>query len=186
MIEQFEYLPTQTSPFTRRVKIKRRLWFAVELLLFRPTPWFLYKWRVLLIRFFGGRVSWLARISSSARVDCPWNLVMHDYSSAGDDAWLYALDRIEIGRYACVGQYSRLITGSHMVRDRSFALVTKPIILNDGCWLAAGVTVLPGVEIGAYTVVGASSLVSKSLGPNTIAVGSPCRVISERFKEEKK
>jgi galactoside O-acetyltransferase len=45
------------------------------------------------------------------------------------------------------------------------------------CWLGAHVTVLKGVSIGEGTVVGAGSVVTKSLPPDVIAVGNPARVL---------
>ncbi|HXE14776.1 MAG TPA: hypothetical protein VN633_21800 [Bryobacteraceae bacterium] len=55
--------------------------------------------------------------------------------------------------------------------------VSKPVIIHDDVWLGMGVTVLKGVEIGARSVIGAGSLVTKSIPPDSLAVGSPARVI---------
>jgi acetyltransferase-like isoleucine patch superfamily enzyme len=55
--------------------------------------------------------------------------------------------------------------------------VSRPVIIHDDVWLGMGVTVLKGVEIGPRTVVGAGSLVTKSLPADSLAVGSPARVI---------
>ncbi|MGO1885884.1 MAG: DapH/DapD/GlmU-related protein, partial [Citricoccus sp.] len=46
-------------------------------------------------------------------------------------------------------------------------------------WLGANVTVLPGVTIGDNSVVGAGSVVTKDVPANTVAVGSPARVVRE-------
>jgi lipopolysaccharide O-acetyltransferase len=53
----------------------------------------------------------------------------------------------------------------------------KKVIIKDNVWLGEFVTVLPGVTIGKGTIVGANSVVSKSLPNNVIAVGSPAKVI---------
>lgn len=55
--------------------------------------------------------------------------------------------------------------------------VSKPVIIHDDVWLGMGVTILKGVEIGARSVVGAGSLVTKSIPPDSLAVGVPARVI---------
>lgn len=52
-----------------------------------------------------------------------------------------------------------------------------PITIEDGVWLGGRVIVCPGVTIGANTVVGAASVVTRDLPANVLAVGSSCRVI---------
>jgi acetyltransferase-like isoleucine patch superfamily enzyme len=56
-------------------------------------------------------------------------------------------------------------------------LYAKEVIIEDNVWLGEFVTVLPGVTIGKGTVVGANSVVSKSLQPYVIAVGTPAKAI---------
>jgi len=54
-----------------------------------------------------------------------------------------------------------------------------PIVIGNNVWLGAGVIVLPGVEIGDNTTVGAGSVATKSLAANCVAYGNPCRVMRE-------
>ena len=58
-------------------------------------------------------------------------------------------------------------------------LCLKPVKIGDGCWIAEKVCIMPGVEIGEYSVVGAASVVTKSIPPYSMAVGNPARVIKE-------
>jgi len=53
----------------------------------------------------------------------------------------------------------------------------KPVKIEKGSWLGAGVIILPGVTIGHNAVVGAGSVVTKSIPPHTLAAGNPARVI---------
>ncbi len=55
----------------------------------------------------------------------------------------------------------------------------KPVRIGSGCWFGANVTVCPGVEIGENCVIGAGSVVTRSIPANTFAAGNPCRVIRE-------
>lgn len=58
-------------------------------------------------------------------------------------------------------------------------LFAKPVIIEDNVWLGEFVSVLPGVTIGKGTIVGANSVVSKSLPANVIAVGTPAKPIKK-------
>ena len=58
-------------------------------------------------------------------------------------------------------------------------LFSKPVIIEDNVWLGEFVSVLPGVTIGKGTIVGANSVVSKSLPSNVIAVGTPAKPIKK-------
>ncbi len=53
----------------------------------------------------------------------------------------------------------------------------EPVRIGNRVWLGAGVTVCPGVTIGDNCVIGAGSVVTKDIPANSIAVGSPARVI---------
>lgn len=58
-------------------------------------------------------------------------------------------------------------------------LFSKPVIIEDNVWLGEFVSVLPGVRIGKGTIVGANSVVSKSLPEFVIAVGTPAKPIKK-------
>ena len=59
--------------------------------------------------------------------------------------------------------------------DRTLSV--KPVKIQDNVWLGEFVSVLPGVTIGEGTIVGANSVVTKSLPPYVIAVGAPAKPI---------
>ncbi|KXH44293.1 nodulation protein L [Colletotrichum simmondsii] len=54
-----------------------------------------------------------------------------------------------------------------------------PVTIEDDCWIGGGTIILAGVTIGSGTTVGAGSIVTKSLPPNSVAVGNPARVIKK-------
>lgn len=55
----------------------------------------------------------------------------------------------------------------------------KPVHIGSDCWFGASVTVCPGVTIGDNCVIGAGSVVTRDIPPNSFAAGVPCRVIRE-------
>jgi putative colanic acid biosynthesis acetyltransferase WcaF len=170
----------QTSPFSLGLRVKLSAWALVRATLFRWSPAPLRGFRRWLLRLFGARLAPTASIHNAARIDCPWNLEMGHCASLGEGTWAYALDKIVLGDYACVGQRTVLLTGSHDFSDPTFPLRTQPIVIGYGSWIAVGVTVLPGVKIGALAVVGAGSVVAKDLPEQMVCAGNPCRPIKPR------
>jgi lipopolysaccharide O-acetyltransferase len=55
--------------------------------------------------------------------------------------------------------------------------ICKPVIIEDNVWIGESVCILPGVTIGKGSIIGALSVVPKSIPPFSIAVGSPAKVI---------
>lgn len=53
----------------------------------------------------------------------------------------------------------------------------RAITVGDNVWIGGSVTVLPGVTIGNNCVIGAGSVVTRSIPDNSVAVGNPCKVI---------
>ncbi len=96
---------------------------------------------------------------------------------------LDASHRIEIGEQTMIGPFCYLTDHDHAfgpgLAPADGALISAPTLIGPRCWLGARVTVLKGVTIGACTVVGAGSIVTKSLPPGVLAVGSPARVVRE-------
>ncbi len=58
-------------------------------------------------------------------------------------------------------------------------LETKPVNIGDGCWIGEKVCILPGVNIGKKCIIGAGSVVTKSIPDYSIAVGNPAKVIKK-------
>jgi maltose O-acetyltransferase len=89
-------------------------------------------------------------------------------------------DEILLGDDVNLAHHVVLVTSSHLVGwpDRRAGLLkTAPIRIEDGAWLGANVTVLPGVTIGKGSIVAAGSVVTASVGPNQLVGGIPARPI---------
>ena len=95
---------------------------------------------------------------------------------------LVALDvaRITVGDDVQLGPYVQLLTPTHPVEPgprRAKWEAGEPIVIGDNAWLGGGAIVLPGVTIGADTVVGAGAVVTRDLPAGVVAVGNPARVV---------
>lgn len=60
----------------------------------------------------------------------------------------------------------------------------QDVIINEDVWIGVNVTLLCGVNIGRGAIIGAGSVVTKSIPPYTIAVGNPCKVIKYKYNLE--
>lgn len=79
-----------------------------------------------------------------------------------------------------IGPNVTLCAGTHPLSPElrlQKAQYNLSITIEKNVWLGAGVIVLPGVTIGANTVIGAGSLVTKDLPKNVVAFGTPCEVV---------
>lgn len=62
----------------------------------------------------------------------------------------------------------------------------KAIIIKDNVWIGGSCVILGGVTIGENSVIGAGSVVTKSIPANSLAFGNPCRVIREINDQDRK
>lgn len=168
------------SPHGAWNKLGRVLWGLAWGLLFRPTPRILHAWRRLLLRAFGARIGRGVKVMPSARIWAPWNLSMGDYASISHHADCYCVARVTIGEHATVSQYAFLCTAGHDIHDRHMRLVTAPIVIGNGAWLAAGSYVGMGVRVGEGAVAAARAVVVRDVDPWTVVGGNPARVIEQR------
>lgn len=59
------------------------------------------------------------------------------------------------------------------------SLRSTPVSIGDGCWIGEKACILPGVKIGKKCIIGANSVVTKSIPDYSIAVGNPAKVIKK-------
>ena len=89
---------------------------------------------------------------------------------------LFGHGSIEIGEDTQLGPGSLITTTEHNYQ-KDLQASFKPVVIGKRVWIGANVTVLPGVEIGDFCVIGAGSVVTRSIPPRSVAVGVPARVI---------
>ena len=114
-----------------------------------------------------------------------------------------AFDKVKIGRNVYINSNSllmarggitveddvlmaanvQLLSNNHDEYDRQI-LTCKPIHVKKGAWIGAGASILPGVTVGKYAIVGAGAIVTKDVEDYTVVVGSPARAVKKLDKNK--
>ena len=87
---------------------------------------------------------------------------------------------VEIGDDVYIGSDVKFYTTIHPTdpEERTAGKASvRPIKIGAKVWIGGGAIILPGVEIGEGTTIGAGSVVTRSIPARCVAVGNPCRVI---------
>lgn len=87
-----------------------------------------------------------------------------EYTVIEDDVWIGPNVVLTNARYPRSPDVKRNLQGPHLCR---------------GCMIGANATVLPGVEIGDGSLVGAGSIVTKDVPAGVIVAGTPARILRE-------
>lgn len=101
------------------------------------------------------------------------------------ETMLAAKERITIGSHVMLANHCFLGDADHRFDDPELPITWQgftprgPVVIGDNVWLGKGVVVTGGVEIGERSVVGANSVVTKSVPSRMIALGAPAKPIKE-------
>jgi putative colanic acid biosynthesis acetyltransferase WcaF len=172
--------PRAKPSFSLKNRVIRSLWNTVYIVLFRHTPVICHPWRAFVLRCFGAGVGRGCHIYPKARIWAPWNMEIGDLAGIANDVECSSMDRIKIGEKAVISQGAKLHTGSHDFTDPGFQLCTKPVTIGKDAWVAAEAFILPGVTVGEGAVIGARSVVTRSMPAWTVCAGNPCKPIKPR------
>lgn len=94
----------------------------------------------------------------------------------------YVRANVTIGDYCNIGAFVRIISDSHEISlgtRRAGTLSFPDIIIGNGVFIGASVTILGNVTIGPGAVIAAGSLVNKDVPANTVVGGVPARKIKD-------
>lgn len=163
-----------------RPKFVIYLWAVFELL-FVTNAWQISSGlRVQVLRLFGAEIGQGVIFRPRTRVKFPWKLHIGDRSWIGEGVWFHNQDHVYIGHDVAISQETFLTTGSHRIRT-DMALITRPITIEPGVWVASRCTILGGTILGRSAMVTPSSVVSGRIEANSIVSGSPATFVKPRF-----
>ncbi len=180
-------LPSSADPYlgpstTLRNRAGRFLWGIAWLVLIRPTPRPMHRWRAFVLRLFGAKLGPNCRIYAGARIWAPWNLVCEDAVAVADGAVLYNAAPMRLASHSIVSQDAYLCGSTHDYDDPAFPMINKPISLGRYAWICSRAVVGPGVQVGDGAVLGLCSVATRDLQPWTVYAGTPARAIKTRRK----
>jgi acetyltransferase-like isoleucine patch superfamily enzyme len=88
---------------------------------------------------------------------------------------------IDVADGVMIAHKVNLVTAGHPVEpaERKAHITAQPITIDTNVWIGAAATILPGVTVGADSVVGAGAVVTHDVPPATLVAGVPARVVRE-------
>lgn len=157
-------------------------WAVVEQLLVTNAWQVSSRVRVGALRAFGADIGKDVIFRPRTRVKFPWKLCVGDRSWIGEGVWMHNQDSLDIGADVAISQETFLTTGSHAFRT-DMALITRPIRIEDGAWIASRCIVLGGAVVGRSAVVAPGTVVRGNVAAGTVVRNSVEQVTGYRFDD---
>lgn len=108
------------------------------------------------------------------------DVAIGDGSFVNAEVFFDSAGGITIGEGCAVGMRTLLLTSGHAVGPpdrRAGPVEARPISIGRGCWIGAGVTILPGVTVGEGCVVAAGAVLTRDCVPDSLYAGVPARLV---------
>jgi acetyltransferase-like isoleucine patch superfamily enzyme len=107
------------------------------------------------------------------------------HSTVNEFCSLHGAGGIRIGDGVRIGCHTVIHSVEHHFRRLDVPIwkqgtYAKPIVINDDVWVGANCTIIGGVTIGAHSIIGAHSLVTKDVPPYSVAYGVPAKIRRSR------
>jgi putative colanic acid biosynthesis acetyltransferase WcaF len=155
-------------------------WYVVKCAFFlSPLPWPTRTKRWLLKRF-GARVGTGLVLRPRVNIHMPWKLVIGDHCWIGEGCDFLNLEPIVLGDHVVISHRVYLAAGNHDWEDHTMPYRNEPITIERGAWVASCAFVGPGVTVGEHSIVGAGSVVTRSVPSWSVVQGNPATVVKPR------
>lgn len=141
--------------------------------------------------FYAGKDLWIEAVHSHGDLTYSPQIIIKNNVAVNDSVHIAATNYVEIGNNVLMASKIYISDHNHgsytgeeqsdpetppNIRPVSY---DKRVVIEDNVWLGEFVAVLSGVTIGRGSIIGSNSVVSKSIPPHSIAVGSPARVVKQ-------
>ena len=124
-------------------------------------------------------------VAVTIKVDPGARLSIGDRVYMNSGTSIEAYHELIIGNNVLMAPFASIIDDDRHQVEPGSVQYKGPTIVGNNVWLGRNVAVLPGVTIGDGAVIGANSVVTKSIPPNTFAAGSPAQVLRKLDIPEK-
>lgn len=145
-------------------------------------------YREAILRKFLKSIGEEVHFEPNFRCEFGFNITIGNHFYANFDCIMLDANTITIGDHVLIGPRVGLYTANHAIdagERIAGGCYARPIVIGDGVWVGGNVDIMGGVTIGENSIIGAGSVVTKSIPPNVIAAGTPCRVIREITEQDK-
>lgn len=135
--------------------------------------------RRLLLSAAGTRMGLWSQTLGGGHLSRPGNLRIGDGSFVNRACYFDLEAPVIIGNRVAVGHGVTFITTTHEIGPRTCRagrMSAEEIVVGDGAWVGANVTILPGVTIGQGAVVAAGAVVTKDVPADTLVAGVPATI----------
>ena len=126
------------ASFTLRNRLYRLAWMITWALLASWTPVPMHRWRMFLVRVFGGKTGRYGAIYPSAEIWSPANIEMGEHACIGPGVKVYSMAKISFAPYALASQGAHLCAGTHDTEDPKFQLIARPITIGKRAGVGTG------------------------------------------------
>jgi len=197
-MEQFKLIVVANSPrrigdsqtvYRQSWTVKKIIFFGIYRLFAKHVPQdipligvFFHNLRKVLCRPLFKEVEGNFSIGKGVDFDNGCTIILREHSNIGDYALFNGSHAtVTIGKHVMMGKFCIIICENHSYNEHGFSGYDgKSVLIDDYSWLGHRVMILPGVRIGKYAIIGAGSVVSKSIPDYAIAVGNPARIVKYR------
>ena len=144
--------------------------------------------RSALLKMLLGGTGERVTIHPPLRCDYGWNIFVGEDFEANYNLTVLDVGRVTIGEHVLIAPNVSIYTAGHPIHPQSRNSGYEygiDVSIGDNVWIGGSVTILPGVQIGSNTVIGAGSVVTKDIPANVVAAGNPCRELREITEEDR-
>lgn len=157
------------------------LFYPEKLELLELSPFFVrgYIWPQKILNLNGcRRIAWPVHLTSRIFGTVTAGRISTPGMSPG--VYVNGINGVSIGDNVYIGPGAKIISANHDRSDFQKHDAAPPIAIGNDVWIGANAVILPGVQIGDNSIVGAGAIVTKNVPPNCTVAGNPATVISGR------
>jgi acetyltransferase-like isoleucine patch superfamily enzyme len=180
-----EFLPkAEEMPYTQGQRYLHFLWEAFDRLPLCVSIPFAIPYRRILASKLFAKCGKNFICEENCRFNFGQNLEVGDNVMFNRGCYFDTKGGITFGNFTAAAEYVKIFTHSHGEADHMARTYAK-VVIEDFAKIFAGVTILPGVTVGAQAIVAADSMVAKDVPKNMVAAGTPAKTIRVRRNEDR-